>query len=174
MITNDIQSFINIDVNIIIIFLGFSIYILKQYDIKIITNILITAFILAIFDVYLKSILLFDQKDDYYIFIINNIITILVINLFVYLINGMYEKITFERFSYLAFACFFYELIVFKLYNYNNLCNQKLRTMTKTIMRLATVYILSNYLIDGKFDKDWFDISTAGLLNFSLYNLIFE
>jgi hypothetical protein len=86
----------------------------------------------------------------------------------------MYEKITFERFSYLAFACFFYELIVFKLYNYNNLCNQKLRTMTKTIMRLATVYILSNYLIDGKFDKDWFDISTAGLLNFSLYNLIFE
>lgn len=170
----EIQKLINIDVNVIIAILGVLILVFKNYDVYILTNVLITAFVLAVFDVYLKNILLFNEKDEYYIFIVNNIITILIVNLFVYLIKGMYEKITFERFFYLAFACFFYELIVFKLYNYNNLCNSKLRTMSKTVMRLATVYILSTYLLGEEFDKEWFNISMGALLNFTLYNVIFE
>ena len=64
--------------------------------------------------------------------------------------------------------------IIFKLYNYNNLCNNKLRVMTKTIMRLATIHILSNYLNDADFDKKWFDFALAQMTNYSLFNAVFE
>lgn len=170
----DFQIFNGIDTNIVMLFLGIFIYFIRKYENHLLVNILITAFVLSLFDLYLKKIFLFDQKDDYYIFIMNNIITILCVNLLIYIIKGMFDKITIERFSYLAFSCFFYEMIVFKLYNYNNLCNHKLRVMTKTIMRIATTYILTAYLMDEKFDEKWFNYSMAQLLNFSLYNLIFE
>ena len=170
----DLKDILNIDENAIVVILGIIILILKQYNSTLILNIIITTFIVAIFDLYLKQILLFSQNDDYYIFIINNIITIITINFFIYLMRDLYEKITFSNFFYIAFACFFYETIVFKLFNYNNMCNNRLRKMTKTLMRLATIHILGSYLNGEELDKKWFDYSFAQLINFSLFNIIFE
>ena len=171
-----IEKITNLDQKIIIIIMGLLIYLtnFNNTNLFLLTNILITTFVLAVFDVFLKNILLFNENDEYYTFIVNNVITILCINLMVYLIKGNYEKLSINNFFNLAFSCFFYEMIVFKLYNYNGLCNNKLRTMTKTIMRLATIHILGTYLNGDDFDKKWFDYSFSQLANFSLFNIIFE
>jgi len=141
------------------------------------TNIIITSFVLSIFDLFLKKILLFHITNDYYKFIVNNIITIVVIDLLINIIsNGLYnnEKLSFVNYFNLAFACFFYETIVFKLFNYNGLCNQRLRSVTKTIMRLVTIHILSNFLNGKAYDSKWFDFSFGQIFNFSFFNTVFS
>lgn len=139
------------------------------------TKMIITSFVLAIFDIYLKKILLFNINNDYYRFIANNIITIVIIDLLITTINDKTSpKLTFINYFNIAFACFFYETIVFKLYNYNELCNQRLRSVTKTIMRLATIHILSNYLNDNDYDNEWFEFSLGQIFNFALFDTIFS
>jgi hypothetical protein len=83
-------------------------------------------------------------------------------------------KLNFIYYFNLAFACLFYETIIFKLYNYNGLCNKRLRDMTKVIMRLATIHILSNFLNGGEYDKTWFDFSFAQIFNFALFDAVFS
>jgi hypothetical protein len=173
---NIICSLLNINEEILILISGFFLYnfhfLLERKSI--IINIIITSFVLAIFDVFLKKILLFTVDNDYYKFVINNVITIVIIDFLIYFINGNLKNKTFINYLNLAFACLFYETIVFKLYNYNNLCNQRLRTITKTIMRLATIHIFSNFLDQKPYDEEWFNFSFGQIFNFSLFNIVFS
>ena len=126
----------------LLISLGICLYFLYDH-LGIVRNIIITSFVLAIFDIYLKNIILLGLKDDYHVFIVNNTITIITIDILITAVNNKDSPhFTFSNYINIAFACLFYETIVFKLYNYNKLCNKRLRTITKTIMRLATVHIL--------------------------------
>lgn len=167
----------NIDENVLIIILGLLLYFFNYYFEQkyLITNIIITCFVLAVYDTYLKQILLFNVEDDYYKFVINNIITIVVIDLLITIIkNSSSDRLSFMNYFNLAFACLFYETIIFKMYNYNNMCNQQLRNITKTILRLTTIHILSNFLNDKPYDKTWFDFSFGQMFNFALFNSAFD
>jgi FlaA1/EpsC-like NDP-sugar epimerase len=149
---------------------------LYYFDIKyeLLTNIIITTLCISLFDVFLKKHLLFNKKDEYYVFIVNNVITIICINLLFYLIKQDMQYINFTNFFNICFSCFFYELIIFKLYNYNKLHNSKLRKITKTILRLSTIHILTTFLNNSPYDKHWFDYSLGQILNISAFNSIFE
>ena len=175
MSNNILVTLFNINEELIILISGFVIYyfhyLVPQKSILI--NIIITTFALAIFDVFLKHILLLHVDNDYYKFVINNVITIVVIDFLIYTIRSDNNDKSFMNYFNLAFACLFYETIVFKLYNYNNLCNQRLRTITKTIMRLATIHIFSNFLDQKPFNEEWFNFSFAQIFNFSLFNIVF-
>ena len=174
-----IQDIIGIKPEAIIIILGLLLYYFNYLSTEkfLFTNIIITSFVLAVFDLFLKKILLLNVSNDYYKFIINNVITIVVIDLLINIImNGLYnnEKLCFINYFNLAFACFFYETIVYKLFNYNGLCNERLRNITKTIMRLVTIHILSNFLNGKPYDKSWFDFSFGQIFNFSFFNTVFS
>ncbi|AYV80085.1 MAG: hypothetical protein Gaeavirus8_16 [Gaeavirus sp.] len=170
-----INSMVDASPEVLLLVLGFLMYnfhyLLQRKSI--IVNIIITSFVLAVFDVFLKNILLMSVDNNYYKFVINNVITIVVIDYLIYFIKGDSESKTIYTYMNLAFACLFYEMIVFKLYNYNNLCNQKLRSMTKTIMRLATIHIFSNYLDQKPYNQDWFNFSFGQIFNFSLFDIVF-
>jgi hypothetical protein len=167
-ITSLEQKYIIIILSILLLYINF--YTSNTF---IFTNIIITTLALAIFDVFIKNYFLLNA-NEYYAFVINNVITIVMINILVLLLKNNFKKITVEYIAYIAFSCLFYELVVFKLYNYNNLCNSRLRNSTKTIMRLATIHILSNFMSNLPFDKEWFDNSFAQLFNFSMFNIVFD
>ena len=171
-----IQNITSLEQKYIIIILSILLYYINFYTSNtfIFTNIIITTLALSIFDVFIKNYLLLNVNNEYYAFVINNVITIVMINILVSLLKNDCKKITVEYISYIAFSCLFYELVVFKLYNYNNLCNSRLRNSTKTIMRLATIHILSNFMSNLPFDKEWFDNSFAQLFNFSMFNIVFD
>ena len=171
-----IEQITHIEQKYLIVFLSAILLTLNSFENtnKLITQIIITTIVLAIFEVFLKKIILFKNTNEYYIFIINNTISIVVINLLTFLINSNLTKDNFISLFYIAFACLFYELIVFKLNNYNNLGNQKLREMTKIIMRLTTINILYRFLQNEPYDKFWFDKSLSQLFNFLLFTSIFE
>lgn len=174
-----IEEITGLNSEIIVVILGLLLYYFNYLSEEkfLITNIIITSFVLAVFDLFLKKILLFNVSNDYYRFVINNVITIVVIDLLINIItNGLYhnEKLVFVNYFNLAFACLFYETIVYKLFDYNSLCNQRLRSITKTIMRLATIHILSNFLNGNSYDGKWFDFSFGQIFNFSFFNTVFS
>ena len=140
---------------------------------SLISNIIIVSFALAFFDFFLKKIILVSVDNDYYKFIINNVITIVMINILITLFKGDYANFNLSTFFNLTIACLFYETIVFKLYNYNNLCNTRLRSMTKTIMRLTTIHILTNLLNNKPYDSEWFNNSIAQITNFAIFDVVF-
>jgi hypothetical protein len=166
-----------IEPEFILIILGIALYYFHYLSEQkfLFTNIIITSFVLACYDLFLKKILLFSVTDDYYKLVVNNIITIVVIDFLINFIkDSSHPKINFIYYFNLAFACLFYETIIFKLYNYNGLCNKRLRSMTKTIMRLATIHILSNFLNGTDYDKTWFDFSFGQIFNFALFDTVFS
>lgn len=172
-----VENIIGIGPEILIVILGIAMYYFHYLsDHKfLITNIIITSFVLACYDLFLKKILLFQNIDDYYKLIINNIITIVVIDFLINFIkDSTNPKLNFINYFNIAFACLFYETIVFKLYNYNGLCNKRLRDMTKVIMRLATIHILSKFLNGEEYDKTWLDFSFAQVFNFALFDTVFS
>ena len=168
---------IDVDEQLVVIVLGIILCIFNYYfkeNIFIITNILITTFVISLYDVYIKKVLLFSVCDNYHKLIINNVVTIVIINFLSKVIRNYSDpNLNILYYFNLIFACFFYQTIVFKLYDYNNICDKRLRTTAKTIMKLATIHILSSYLNDLDFDKDWFDFSFSQLVNFSLFNAVF-
>ncbi len=166
-----------INPEILLVILGIVMYYLHYLSEQkfLITNIIITSFVLACYDLFLKKILLFSVVDDYYKLIINNIITIVVIDFLISFIKDTTNpNLNFIFYFNLAFSCLFYETIIFKLYNYNGLCNKRLRDMTKVILRLATIHILSNFLNGKDYDKSWFDFSFAQIFNFALFDTVFS
>jgi hypothetical protein len=171
------ENVFGINSETLFIIMGFAMYyfhILSEQKF-LITNIIITSFVLACYDIFLKKILLFSDVDDYYKLIINNIVTIVVIDLLINFIKDTSNpNLNFVYYFNLAFACLFYETIIFKLYNYNGLCNKRLRDMTKVIMRLATIHILSNFLNGNDYNKSWFDFSFAQIFNFALFDTVFS
>lgn len=176
-LNNILCSISGIQPEFVLIIMGLALYYCHYLSEQkfLITNIIITSFVLATYDIFLKKILLFAVTDDYYKLIINNIITIVIIDLLInWIKDNSNPKINFIYYFNLAFACLFYETIIFKLYNYNGLCNQRLRTVTKTIMRLATIHILSNFLNGQDYDKSWFDFSFSQIFNFALFNTVFS
>jgi hypothetical protein len=168
------ENITQIEQKYLIFILPIILFIIKKYSkTNLISQILITCIALSIFDIYLKKIILINNTDEYYIFIINNIISVVIINFLIYLIDYSLDYNNFISLFYIAFACLFYELIVFKLYNHNNLCNQKLRNMTKTIIRLTTINIIYRFLQKEPYDKYWFDRSISQLCNILLFSIIF-
>lgn len=181
MASNEIiKKIFDIDVKeeFVVLVLGIILVLFNYYignNISMISNILITTFVVSLYDVFIKQYLVFNNCDDYYKLIINNTITIIVINFLSRIIRDISDpKINNMYYFNLIFACLFYETIVFKLYNYNNICDSRLRSVTKTIMRLATIHIMSSFLNDTDFDKDWFDFSFSQIFNFSLFNIAFS
>jgi hypothetical protein len=159
-----------------ILVIGFTTFLLVRdyFGINIqINNIVATCFVLAIFDVVFKKILLLDNKNNYYCFIINNIITIISIYMLTFIIKKNYDNFNLVFFFNLAFACLFYETIIFKLYNYNNFYNKRLRTFTKLIIRLATIHIIMNFLNNKEYDEEWFNLSFSQIIQFSLFEILF-
>lgn len=159
-----------------ILVIGFTTFLIVRdyFGINIpINNIIATCFVLAIFDIVFKKILLLDVKNNYYCFIINNIITIVSIYMLTFIIKKSYNDFNFVFFFNLAFACLFYETIIFKLYNYNNFYNKRLRTFTKLIIRLATIHIIMNFLNNKEYDDEWFNLSFAQIIQFSLFDILF-
>lgn len=175
---NDVFSeIIGISPEVLLVVLGILLYYLHFLSEQkfLITNIIITSFVLASYDLFLKKILLFLVIDDYYKLVINNMITIVVIDLLINLIKDITNpNLNFIYYFNLAFACLFYETIIFKLYNYNGLCNKRLRSVTKVILRLATIHILSNFLNGTEYNKSWFDFSISQIFNFGLFNTVFS
>ena len=168
---------VGLNSEILLILLGISLYYFHYLSEQkfLITNIIITSFVLACYDIFLKKILLFSVTDDYYKLIINNMITIVVITFLVNFIKDSSQpNLNFIYYFNLAFACLFYEMIIFKLYNYNGLCNKRLRSMTKTILRLATIHILSNFLNGTDYNDTWFDFSFGQIFNFALFETVFS
>ena len=177
-VTDVLEDIININSETMVLILGLLLYYFNYLSTEkfLITNIIITSFVLAIFDLFLKKILLLNVSNDYYKFVVNNVITIVIIDLLANVItDGLYnnDKLCPVYYFNLAFACFFYETIVYKLFNYNELCNERLRSITKTIMRLATIHILSNFLNGNPYDSKWFDFSFGQIFNFSFFNTVF-
>ena len=175
MLHNIISELLNINVEYLIIICGIILYYFHylQNHKSLFISIIITTFVLSVFDIFIKKILLLNVDNDYYKFVINNVITIVIIDYMIYFIRGDSTDKSYMNYFNLAFACFFYETIVFKLYNYNNLCDKKLRNMSKTIMRLATIHILSNFLDQKPYDEKWFNFSFGQIFNFSLFNVVF-
>lgn len=175
---NDVlSSLMGIESEILLVLLGVGLYYF-HYLLEnkfLITSIIITSFVLATYDIFLKKILLFSVTDDYYKLIINNMITIVTIDFLINFIkDNSNPNLNFGYYFNLAFGCLFYETIIFKLYNYNGLCNKRLRSITKTIMRLTTIHILSNFLNGKDYDKSWFDFSFGQLFNFALFDTVFS
>lgn len=172
-----IKNYFDISDDLILVIMGIILIIFNYFypnNTSIITSIIITTFVVSLYDVYIKQILLFNECDDYYKLIINNTITIIIINFLSSVIKNFSDpNLNIIYYFNLAFACFFYETIIFKLYNYNNICDIRLRNVTKTIMRLATIHILSSFLNDTDFDKEWFDFSFGQIFNFALFNSAF-
>lgn len=174
---NYLCDIIDVSPEIMLVVLGFMLYYFHFLSEKqfIITSIIITSFVLAVYDIVLKNILLFNVDNEYYKFVLNNVITIVVIDFLIKFIKDMsHPTLNFVYYFNLAFACVFYETIIFKLYNYNNLCNKRLRSVTKTILRLATIHILSNFLNGQDYDASWFDFSFGQIFNFALFDTVFS
>jgi hypothetical protein len=176
-LNNIFSDIIGINPEILLVILGIFTYYLHYLSEQtfLITNIIIVSFVLACYDIFLKKILLFSVTNDYYKLIINNIITIIVIDFLISFIKDTTSpKLNFIYYFNLGFACLFYETIIFKLYNYNGLCNKRLRSMTRTILRLATIHILSNFLNGAEYNKSWFDFSFGQIFNFALFDVAFS
>ena len=172
-----INDLLGIHPEYFLIILGLALYYFHylNYQQFIFTSIIITSFVLASYDLFLKKLLLFSVTDEYYKLIINNIITIVVIDFLINIIkDSSNSNLNFVYYFNIAFACLFYETIIFKLYNYNNLYNKRLRSCTKIILRLATIHILSNFLNGADYDKTWFDFSISQILNFGLFETVFS
>jgi hypothetical protein len=176
-LNNVVGTLIGINPEFLLIILGIALYYFHYLSEQefLITNIIITSFVLATYDIFLKKILLFSVTNDYYKLVINNMVTIVIIDFLInYIKDNTQSKLNFIYYFNLAFSCLFYETIIFKLYNYNGLCNERLRSITKTILRLATIHILSNFLNGNDYDKSWFDFSFGQLFNFALFDTVFS
>ena len=173
---DEINNLIGLSPEYVLIILGiilfFLHYVFEQKSL--LTTIIISSFVLAVYDVVIKKILFFSVKNEYYKLIINNVVTIIIIDFLTLLIKDFsHPNLNMIFYFNLAFACVFYETIIFKLYNYNGLGNNKLRSITKTILRLSTIHILSNFLNGKEYDKEWFDFSIGQIFNFALFNIAF-
>ena len=126
---------------------------------NIVVNIFITCFILIIFDLFIKDNVKVNINDNYYNLIIN---------------NTNFDYMNFTYFFNVAISSIFYETIIFKLYNYNGLCNSRLRSISKLTMRLGTIHVLSNFLSNKAFDQTWFNFVFPQLFNIILFETLFN
>ena len=171
-----IKDILNID-NVSLIALLSGIIICSKFtnNNSLLLNIIVTTFVIAIFDLFLKQMLLMkigstdNEHTEYYKFIMNNIITIVTIDLLIRIIRVDLNGYGIVQYFNLAFACAFYDLIIYKLSFYNNYCSEKLRNSSKIIMRLVTIHLLSNFLNGMDYDAEWVSHSLSQLFNYRLF-----
>lgn len=137
-------------------------------------NIFVILFVLIIFDIFIKDNIKINIENKYHKLIINNTIVLLTIDLLYLILKGDYKVIQFNYFASIAFSNIFYETVIFKLNNYNNLCTSRLRTVSKITARMATIHILSNFLNNKPYDLEWFNFSFPQLFNIIILEIFFN
>lgn len=175
-IVNIIQEISGLNKNYLFILTGVVLFYFNYINPQknIIINIFITCFVLVIFDLFIKDNIKINIDDNYYKLIINNTIVILVIDLLFFVFRSNSDYMNFTYFFNVAISSIFYETIIFKLYNYNGLCNSRLRTASKITMRLGTIHVLSNFLSNKAFDQNWFNFVFPQLFNILLFEILFN
>jgi hypothetical protein len=174
-LNNVVEKIVPLDRNILLLIIG-SILLyssFKSID-NLMNNIFIILFILIIFDIFIKDNIKINIKNKYHKLIINNTLVILVIDLLYFIFKGDYKNIQFNYFASIAFSNIFYETVIFKLNNYNNLCTSRLRTISKITSRMATIHILSNFITNKPYDLNWFNFSFPQLLNIIILEIFFN
>jgi len=173
---NDVvEKIVPLDRNILLLILA-AILLYSSYNSidNLMINIFIIIFVLIIFDIFIKKNIRIDMPNKYHKLIINNTIVILTIDFLFLLFKGEINSINFNYFSSIAFSNIFYETVIFKLNNYNNLCTSRLRILSKITSRFATIHILSNLLNNKPYDLNWFNFSIPQLFNIIILEILFN
>lgn len=174
-LNNVVEKIVPFDRNILLLIVG-TILLYSSYNSidNLMINIFIILFVLIIFDIFIKDYIKINIENKYHKLILNNTIVILTIDLLFLIFKGDYKSIQFNYFASIAFSNIFYETVVFKLNNYNNLCTSRLRTVSKITTRMATIHILSNFLNNKPYDLDWFNFSFPQLFNIIILEIFFN
>jgi hypothetical protein len=174
-LNNVVEKIVPFDRNILLLIVG-TILLYSSYNSidNLMINIFIILFVLIIFDIFIKDNIKINIENKYHKLILNNTIVILTIDLLFLIFKGDYKSIQFNYFASIAFSNIFYETVVFKLNNYNNLCTSRLRTVSKITTRMATIHILSNFLNNKPYDLDWFNFSFPQLFNIIILEIFFN
>jgi hypothetical protein len=174
-LNNIIEKIVPFDRNIILLIIG-AILLYSSYNSinNLMYNIFIILFVLIIFDIFIKDNIRINIENKYHKLIINNTIVLLTIDLLYLILKGDYKVIQFNYFASIAFSNIFYETVIHKLNNYNNLCTSRLRTVSKITARMATIHILSNFLNNKPYDLEWFNFSFPQLFNIIILEIFFN
>jgi len=174
-LNNVVEKMVPFDKNIILLVVG-AILLYSSYNSinNLMNNIFIILFVLIIFDIFIKDNIRINLNNKYHKLILNNTIIIIVIDLLYFILKGDYKSIQFEYFASIAFSNIFYETVIYKLNNYNNLCTSRLRTVSKITARMATIHILSNFISNKLYDLDWFNFSFPQLFNIIILEIFFN
>jgi hypothetical protein len=174
-LNNIVEDIIPIDKNILLLIFG-AILLYSSYNSinNMAINIFIILFVLIIFDIFIKDNIRINIDNKYHKLIINNTIVILTIDFLYLLFKGDTKTMNFNYFFTIAFSNIFYETVVHKLNNYNSLCTSRLRTVSKITTRMATIHILSNFLNNKPYNKEWFDFSFPQLFNIIILEIFFN
>ena len=174
-LNNVVETIVPFDKNILLLLLG-AILLYCSYNSlnNLMINIFIIIFVLVIFDIFIRDNIRINMENKYHKLIVNNTIVILTIDLLFLIFKGDYKAIQFNYFASVAFSNIFYETVIHKLNNYNNLCTSRLRTVSKITSRLATIHILSNFLSNKPYDENWFNFAVPQLLNIIILEIVFN
>ena len=174
-LNNIVEKIVPFDRNIILLIIG-AILLYSSYNSinNLMYNIFVILFVLIIFDIFIKDNIKINIENKYHKLIINNTIVLLTIDLLYLILKGDYKVIQFNYFASIAFSNIFYETVIFKLNNYNNLCTSRLRTVSKITARMATIHILSNFLNNKPYDLEWFNFSFPQLFNIIILEIFFN
>jgi len=174
-LNNVVEKIVPFDRNILLLIVG-SILLYSSYNSidNLMNNIFILLFVLIIFDIFIRDNIRINLENKYHKLILNNTIIILTIDLLFLIFKGDYKSIQFNYFASIAFSNIFYETVIFKLNNYNNLCTSRLRTISKITSRMATIHILSNFINNKPYDLDWFNFSFPQLFNIIILEIFFN
>ena len=174
-LNNVVEKIVPFDRNILLLIVG-SILLYSSYNSidNLMNNIFILLFVLIIFDIFIRDNIRINLENKYHKLIFNNTIIILTIDLLFLIFKGDYKSIQFNYFASIAFSNIFYETVIFKLNNYNNLCTSRLRTISKITSRMATIHILSNFINNKPYDLDWFNFSFPQLFNIIILEIFFN
>jgi len=175
MLNRIIKDILNMPDELIILSLSILVILFKVYCPPniILYNILLLTLAISVFEVFIKKFVLFKVKNEFHKFVMNNVISIVIINFIMYMFNNDLNKNNIINLLYIAISCLFYELIIYKLHSYNDYCNSRLRSLAKTTMRLTTIHIMTTYLQNGNFDELWYIESVSQLASILLMNTIF-
>ncbi len=174
-LNNVVEKIVPFDRNILLLVVG-TILIYSSYNSlsNLTVNIFVLLFVLIIFDIFIKDNIKINLDNKYHKLILNNTIIILTIDFLFLIFKGDYKSIQFNYFASIAFSNIFYETVIYKLNNYNNLCTSRLRTVSKITARMATIHILSNFISNKSYDLDWFNFSFPQLFNIIILEIFFN
>ena len=174
-LNNVVEKIVPFDRNILLLAVG-AILLYSSYNSldNLMINIFVLLFVLIIFDVFIKDNIRINLGNKYHKLILNNTLVIIIIDFLFLIFKGDYKSIQFSYFASIAFSNIFYETVIYKLNNYNNLCTSRLRTLSKITARMSTIHVLSNLINNKPYDKNWFDFSFPQLFNIIMLEIFFN